>query len=73
MMQIIPAGDKVLVFASGKRIELTEAEYAELEAQFKKVEYYPVYPSIPQYPVYPTQPWVITTGTSLAREILSVF
>ena len=68
-MQVLPKGEKVLVFTSGKRVELTEAEYAELETQFKKIEYYPVYPNIP---LWPGLPYVTTCHTG-SREILSVF
>ena len=45
-----------LVFESGKKIELTEDEYKELEKKFTKVEIVTV-PRTDSEPWYPKSPW----------------
>lgn len=61
----------VIELSSGKRIEMSEEEYEELQKAlgeketivFKPYPTYPLYPSFPTYPYYPYN-WCTTTTTA---------
>ena len=56
------SGKMILTFASGKSVELTYAEYAELEQMFRHLTF--IYPWVPIGPVSdPQQPYRIDTDT----------
>ena len=60
------SGTMILTFASGKSVELTYAEYAELEQMFRPPTF--IYPWVPIGPVSsPQQPYRLDEDTATPR------